>query len=247
MSDQAALEAFLDKWRTRWPEWRIAEVFVPAPERAATLAWLALRQELADAAWGGEDPTPGAAKLAWWNEELHGWALGRRRHPLGLALQRIPAPWAAVADAVPSLAAARGMSLADADGLGNLHAALAPFVAAAAAVSAAVAVGDGERDAASAAGAANTESAALALGLSAVRILVGAGAPATATATAKALLAAWPARPRGTRPDRIFAALARRRLLARATATAENDRNPAPSSWHTLWAAWRAGRSFPRA
>ena len=37
MSDQAALEAFLDKWRARWPEWRVAEVFVPASQRAATL------------------------------------------------------------------------------------------------------------------------------------------------------------------------------------------------------------------
>src|SRR5690606_14891514 len=84
VSDAASLEAFLDKWRARWPEWRIAEVFVPAPRRPATLAWLGLRQELADAAWGGADPRPGAAKLAWWSDELRGWASGRRRHPLGL-------------------------------------------------------------------------------------------------------------------------------------------------------------------
>ena len=103
MSDQAALEAFLDKWRARWPEWRSAEVFVPAPQRAATLAWLALRQELADAAWDGADPRPGAAKLAWWGDELNGWANGRRRHPLGMALQRIPAPWDALASSLPAL------------------------------------------------------------------------------------------------------------------------------------------------
>src|SRR5690606_20979970 len=37
-ADAAALEAFLDKWRARWPEWAIAEVFVPAAERGRALA-----------------------------------------------------------------------------------------------------------------------------------------------------------------------------------------------------------------
>lgn len=232
MSDQAALEAFLDKWRVRWPEWRVAEVFVPASQRASTLAWLALRQELADAAWDGADPRPGAAKLAWWSDELRGWANGRRRHPLGLALQRVPAPWDALADALPALAAARETPLHAADGLASLHEALAPFAAAAAAVSDAIA-GDISRTA--------TGAGALAASLAAVRTLAGDGAPAAA----EALLDAWPARPAGTRADRIFAALARQRL--RPSRAQGSGRNPAPSYWHSLWAAWRAGRSFPRA
>lgn len=103
MTDSAALDTFLQKWRTRWPEWAIAEAFVPASQRPLAQAWLALRGELAEAAWGGEDPTPGAAKLGWWEEELRGWARGARRHPLGLALQRQPVDWARLADGIPAL------------------------------------------------------------------------------------------------------------------------------------------------
>lgn len=102
-----ALASFLDKWRGRWPEWPIAEVFVPPPHRQAALAWATLLQELTDAAWGGRDARPGEAKLAWWQEELQGWSAGMRRHPLALALQRLPAPWAALAQAVPALAESR--------------------------------------------------------------------------------------------------------------------------------------------
>ena len=80
MSDPQALAAFLDKWRERWPEWSVAEVFIPAHDREMAVAWFALLQELTDAAWGGSDPRPGEAKLGWWAEELLGWiatALGQ--------------------------------------------------------------------------------------------------------------------------------------------------------------------------
>src|SRR5512141_2186426 len=89
--------AFADKWRQRWPEWRIAEVFIAPAQRELAIAWFALRQELLDAAWAGSDPRPGEAKLAWWAEELDGWSRGRRRHPLGLTLQRHAAPWSQLA------------------------------------------------------------------------------------------------------------------------------------------------------
>lgn len=229
MSDRAALAAFLDKWRARWPEWRIAEAFVPAPQREATLAWLALRQELADAAWEGADPRPGAAKLAWWGDELQGWALGRRRHPLGLALQRVPAPWDALARALPALAAARDLPVPAGEGDEALRAMLAPFAAAAANVSAAIA-----SDAGSAPD-------AIAASLAAARLLAGEGAPAGA----RAVLAGSGRPPAGSRADRIFAALARGRLRALAAGT--TDRSRSPSQWHALWTAWRAGRSVPRA
>ncbi len=108
MSDlDAALEDFLGKWRGRWPEWRIAQVFVAESERATAEAWFALLQEWTDAAWAGDDPTPGFAKLAWWQEELQGWAKGLRRHPLGRVLQKQPAPWASLAAALASLQAVR--------------------------------------------------------------------------------------------------------------------------------------------
>lgn len=101
------LDDFLGKWRGRWPEWRIAQVFVPEAQRPLVEAWFALLQEWTDAAWAGGDPTPGAAKLGWWQEELRGWSKGFRRHPLGRVLQKQPAPWVALADALPGLQVVR--------------------------------------------------------------------------------------------------------------------------------------------
>ena len=106
MSEQGA-EAFVGKWRERWPEWNVAEAFVPASQRAMAAAWFALLQELTDAAWAGDDPRPGEAKLGWWMEELQGWSQRRRRHPLGQALQPHPVPWTDLAAALPALLAAR--------------------------------------------------------------------------------------------------------------------------------------------
>ena len=56
MSDREALQAFFDKSQTEWPEWALAEVFVPVSQRELARAWLALRGEWADAAWAGVDP-----------------------------------------------------------------------------------------------------------------------------------------------------------------------------------------------
>lgn len=107
MSEQEAIGSFIDKWRARWPEWAVAEVFVPRGQRETALAWMALLQELTDAAWGGTDPRPGEAKLGWWVEELLGWSRGIRRHPLGEVLQKFPVEWPRLAASLPSLRASR--------------------------------------------------------------------------------------------------------------------------------------------
>ncbi|HST45932.1 MAG TPA: hypothetical protein VLK29_12005 [Luteimonas sp.] len=99
--------SFEQKWHDRWPEWALGMVFVPVAQRARTAAWFALLQELAHAALGGADPTPGLAKLAWWQEELTGWSKGARRHPLGAVLQPLAAPWLTLAHALPGLQAHR--------------------------------------------------------------------------------------------------------------------------------------------
>ena len=99
---------FVAKWRARWPEWELGMVFVPAVQRPVVEAWFTLLQELSDAALGGGDPTPGLAKLAWWQEELVGWGKGARRHPLGAVLQPHGAPWQALGHALPDLRALRG-------------------------------------------------------------------------------------------------------------------------------------------
>lgn len=98
--DEAA--SFVDKFRARWPEWGIARSFVPAHQRDTAEHWFALLQEWTDAAATAE-PAPGLAKLAWWQEELHGWAKGARRHPLGSVLQSGRADWHALAEALPGL------------------------------------------------------------------------------------------------------------------------------------------------
>lgn len=107
MSDRGALQGFTDKWLVQWPEWAVAEVFVPAEQRELARAWFSLREELTEAAWGGDDPLPGDAKLGWWAEELDGWSRGAHRHPLGLALQPVPAPWSNIAVCLPALRASR--------------------------------------------------------------------------------------------------------------------------------------------
>jgi hypothetical protein len=107
MSEPEAFGSFIEKWRARWPEWAVAEVFVPREHRESTLAWMALLQELTDAAWGGTDPRPGEAKLGWWAEELQGWSRGVRRHPLGQALQKLPVAWLQLAASLPSLRGSR--------------------------------------------------------------------------------------------------------------------------------------------
>ncbi|MBS0224942.1 MAG: hypothetical protein JSS25_01195 [Proteobacteria bacterium] len=112
MSDQDAFVATLADWRVRWPEWEIAENFIAGELRDAAIAWFMLLGEFAEAAWGGRDPTPGLAKLGWWQEELRGWAKGMRRHPLGHALQKQPVEWAAFAD---SLGVLRDRELGTAD------------------------------------------------------------------------------------------------------------------------------------
>ena len=103
----ADASAFVAKWRGAWPEWAIAEVFLPPGERAIAPYWQALQFEQQEAAWGGADARPGEAKLGWWTEEFAGWALGRRRHPLGVHLMARPAPWGELARALPALRDAR--------------------------------------------------------------------------------------------------------------------------------------------
>jgi len=230
-----ALAGFVDKWRARWPEWAIAEVFVPAAQRPAALAWAALQQELTDAAWGGSDPVPGQAKLGWWQEELVGWSRGARRHPLGAALQRAPAPWAALAASLPSLAGSRDRP-GDAE---EAFAAVAPFADAVAAVDAALFAGRSPPD--------PDAGALVTAALLAGRLLLegDAGVPLSLLARAgqadpRPLWAArlrqrWPGAGAASRPRRLWAALARARL-------AQPDPAGPLAGWRALLTGWRAAR-----
>lgn len=232
-SGAAALAGFVDKWRARWPEWAVAEAFVPAAQRGTVLAWASLQQELTEAAWGGSDPRPGEAKLGWWQEELAGWSRGARRHPLGTALQRQPAPWATLAAALPSLAASRQRP-GSAD---EAFAAVAPFAQALSMIDAAlfdVPAADGDAGVVAASllqsrfAQAGAEGAPLA-------VLARVGDADPRPIWAAQLRQRWPRPPAASRPRRLWAALARARL-----GQADPVR-PLPM-WKALPIVWRAAR-----
>jgi hypothetical protein len=237
VADPQALQSFIDKWLARWPEWGVAQVFVPTSQRQAAVAWFALRHELTAAAWAGTDRLPGEAKLAWWAEELQGWAQGRRRHPLGIALQRLPAPWMRLAVALPTLAASRDPAT-DSDQAATT---LAPFADAVAAISMALFgattgnVGNGL-----------LAEQLLLRGDAAVPLRRRARADgalpeqAAARAWAGELLRDWPGTGVNARPEQIHAALVHERLGRFASGSPAAE--PA-SRWRSLWIAWRAARA----
>lgn len=239
MSEQLAFDGFLDKWRGRWPEWSVVEVFVPSPRRTVAVAWFALQRELLDAAWAGGEPQPGEAKLGWWAEELQGWAQGRRRHPLGFALQREPAPWLRLAAGLPALLASREVA-SNPEQAGGTLAALAEAI-------------DGVDDALFASS--TTDAAVTTHALLAQQVLLrgdpaaplhirarlGDGTPelAMARAWAAELLQSWPARRAESRAARIFVALLQARLRG---FVAGHDRSQPLPRLPALWVAWRAAR-----
>ncbi|MEB1531065.1 phytoene/squalene synthase family protein [Xanthomonas sp. WHRI 7945] len=231
MSSTSALDAFLDKWRSRWPEWAVAETFVPAAQRVRAVAWFALLQEFDDILNIAGDPLPADAKLAWWGEELRSWAAQRSRHPLGRVLEPVAAPWAQLAEALPGLLASRAAAADPAHAYERLEA----FALAAAQVERAVF--EGERDAASALATQVLAQRLAAAGIAAVPLSLRGGDDAQAQQRwAQALLQRWPRRVDGPRSRRIVSALARARIAQQARGV----RKP-PSQMASLWRAWWAG------
>lgn len=233
MSDSTALESFLDKWRARWPEWAMAEVFVPEARRPLMVAWFALLQEFQDAMNVVGNPVPADAKLAWWAGELRDWSQQRSRHPLGRMLEPCRAPWAMLADALPVLAGARDQPQSAESAFAQLE----PFGEAVAAVEAVVLDGPALR------------SDRVVVQLLSARLLEAgaaalprgnAGGLAESTPIeqwADTLLDRWVDAAGGARERRIHSALARARLQ-------RHGRTPGPSSapLRTLFIAWRAAR-----
>lgn len=238
MSDQLALAGFLDKWRARWPEWSVVEVFVAPAQREVTVAWFALLQELQDAAWAGSDPTPGQAKLGWWAEELQGWSQGRRRHPLGIALQRRPAPWTSLAATLPALQATRE----PADDADLAFSALRPVAAGVDEVMQALfQIGVADQPSDPTAG--MLAQHLMLLGDAAVPLRLRARAKtsdgnSSAREWANELLQRWPAAC-GPRPQRILMLLLHERI--RSFANGGDLATPLPRM-PALWGAWRAAR-----
>lgn len=233
MSDSAALVSFLEKWRARWPEWSVAEIFIAPERRDIAEAWFALLQEFDDVLNISGDPLPADAKLAWWGEELRGWSAQRSRHPLGRRLEPVRAPWASLADALPMLAAARETPA----GSDEAFAALAPYGVAVAAVEADVLGRAPEADAVLA----HVLAARLAdMGIAAVPTAFRrADDAASVRAWAMAVLQRWRGSRQAARERRVLATYARGRLdrLSRKGVPA-----PLPSRALLLFAGWRSAR-----
>ncbi|HZF96696.1 MAG TPA: phytoene/squalene synthase family protein [Pseudoxanthomonas sp.] len=234
MSDSTALRSFLDKWRQRWPEWSVVEVFVPPPQRRTALAWFALLQEFEDTMNIAGDPLPADAKLGWWTEELRDWSNRCSRHPLGRVLEPHVAPWAELAAALPALQRARPRPL-DQD---TAFATLSPL---------AVAIGQVEASlfetATDAAGEVAIGCRLLAsrlqqAGAAGVPMRVNGEIEPDAVAWARELRRRWPMHPRGGTPRRVWSALARLRLQRSGAGEAAPPLSPA----RALWVGWRAAR-----
>ncbi|MDQ3206034.1 MAG: phytoene/squalene synthase family protein [Pseudomonadota bacterium] len=252
-SEAEALEGFIAKWRARWPEWSVAEVFVPREQRETARAWASLLHELTLAAWGGVEARPGELKLAWWQEELVGWSKGARRHPLGLVLQRRQAPWARLAVGLPALQASRERP----GDTGEAFVDIAPFCDGVVAVEGVLfapadALLESTRRGAGAETAQHEQAVALVTAtllhsrflydsdsLVPLQVLARSGSPSHAAraAWARELLQCWPIEGSpGPRVRRIWAALARARLERPDPAA------PLPPL-AALRAAWRVARN----
>lgn len=236
MTDATALDSFLDKWRSRWPEWGVAEVFVPREQRRLAVAWFALLQEFTDAMNIAGDPLPADAKLAWWGEELRDWNRQRSRHPLGRVLEPHRAPWFELAEALPVLIELRARPAGE-------HAAFdsaLPLARAIGAVERAL-FGPHERMADW------TPSIAVQLlasrleasGDAALPARAGGGLPVSQEEWARTLLRHWPEHAGGPLPRRIYGALARSQLQRfRPGSEAVATLSPPKA----LWLGWRAAR-----
>lgn len=228
-----ALDSFLDKWRSRWPEWSVAAPFVAESQRDIAVAWFALLQEFDDMLNTGGDPLPADAKLAWWGEELRSWAAQRSRHPLGRVLEPVRAPWAQLAEALPDLVEARSVALDPA----AAERALVTYAEAVAAVEA-VLFADRPRTGAGRAVLLQTLAQRLhEAGVAGIpRSVLDEDASNAGQRWAQQLLKGWGARVPGPRARRVWSSLARARLRAQA-AGKPIEATPVRTLLRVWWAA----------
>lgn len=217
----------------------MAEVFVPPARRPVAVAWFALLQEFEDVMNVAGDPTPADAKLAWWGEELRDWSRQRSRHPLGRVLEPQTAPWAALAEALPQLVAARDRPV----GATTAFSGLQDFGEAVAAVEARLFAASASALLAEAVVAQLlatrlAEAGTAALPLAEEKVMAAGDPSAQSRCWAEILLQRWPVQ-QGGRERRILSAMARGRLHRFSKA---GEAAPMPSLATVVFTAWRAAR-----
>jgi phytoene synthase len=145
MSETEAFATFQQKWLAEHPEQRLVGVFLPVAQRGRASAFGTLVHELSHSAFHVREPQVAAAKLEWWQRELHEAAHGKAKHPVSKVLFAD----AAAREADPALwpALARGALLQlDQPGAGTLAAMieqLEPFFVAVASAELALLESDG--------------------------------------------------------------------------------------------------------
>lgn len=233
MSDSEALEGFLGKWRARWPEWSVVEVFVPHGQRRLALAWFSLLQEFEDAMNIAGDPLPADAKLGWWAQELRDWSQQRSRHPLGRILEPHRAPWPTLADSLSRVAHARSRPL-DQD---TAFVTVEPLARAIGLVEAALFGSTLDPDHVQAIAARLLAARLQDADMQGVPMRIGAQQSPTMEVWAGRLLRRWPTHGAGPLPRRLFSSLAQLRLRR---SLLEGGRPMHRLS--ILWYGWRAAR-----
>ena len=85
MADDA-FASFERKWLDANPEQAAVLVFLRADERRRAAAFGTLIHELTQTTFAVRETQVAAAKLAWWEQELHSASGGRARHPITIEL-----------------------------------------------------------------------------------------------------------------------------------------------------------------
>jgi len=270
--DGTGYASYEQRWLAAQPHNAIVAVFLPEPLRARAAAFGTLVHELADTAFSAREAQAAAAKLAWWQQELHDAAQGRARHPIAQALFADAAIRALDVQLWPAIAAGAAAQI-DAPGAGTLTqsraqlAALHRPVAQAQAALLGVADADSEHDATlwsvahwlDSVPTLRPDMARLPLPLD-LLARHGLARPDLAHASPQrnALLRDWleqlaelhraarsAGRPRAV-PLRVRARLDANRIavaLRAPDALAWLQSRPQPGRWESLWAAWREARA----
>ena len=217
--------AALQKWWERWPEWTIAEVFLPAPQRLIAVAWFSVLMEWEDLLDQRRERNIVSARLRWWQDELAQWSEQHTSHPLAPLLAAIDAPWKQLAHGLSDLEAIHTVP----PSFALARMAIARLLDAIVAIEMRLFPGECPCD-----------PDALLLHWLAARCGGGEeGIPEGMSMDGwrLALLHAWPERPPGGRARRLLSALARKRFAS--TVQPGHSLTSVTGRIHLLWRCWR--------